>query len=135
MSKIDLSAFEHTKANLDEEGNQISEFVDTHTILATLEESISEFAVVLQNFMADYQQMIHGINQRFTELEKVQANAQTVLHLVAQRTDWMMKKDLDLAKKEFEFFKEQKELHLKAMEAAKEKKDEKEALSVSSLPG
>jgi len=128
---IDLSAFEHTKDNFDPEtGHEIPDFVDVQTVLATLDDSLSEFAVVLQNFMSDYQQTVHEINMRFARLEKIQENTQTILQLVAQRSDWFMQKNPDCAIKEHAFLQEQKELYNKAKEQA----HEQEALSVPSVP-
>jgi archaellum component FlaC len=104
--KLDMSAFEYSTEMHDDMG-QLPDGGDTYS-LPELQTAIENIVSTMQQFVADVNTVINQAGARIEALETQNRHLFQLVHIVAQRTDWMMEDRKDLLTKEVAYLKELK---------------------------
>lgn len=126
--KINMEGFEFSSDLFSDETGQLQPDFSPAMTQSEIEHALDNFAVVLQTFIQDFNLVMDQVGSRIAKLEKDQQSMMQIIHMMAQRTDWMMEGRPELIAKEREYLKAEK-----AKLDAKEKAHEEQG-SVPGLP-
>lgn len=105
MSDMDLSSFSEHQMELEEDGQAYrQEDVNAIGIMA-LHESLDQIIALMTGFTSKINSAITSLALRVDDLEKNIDHSNFVIHILSQRSDWMMEGREDLKTREKEFLK------------------------------